>query len=95
MVFKRCGVFMPVNLLLVLVVVCVVLNGALSTDRCSHTYLPKVTANCSGLGLSRVPWGLHFNISMLDLSNNRWVKIKFTISCLIYRVQGTGGHFYW
>lgn len=43
---------------------------ATSQTKCTHN-LEHTTANCSGLNLEQVPWGLHYNIEILDLSNNR------------------------
>ena len=46
------------------------------TETCQHN-LQHTTANCSGRGLDRVPWGLHHNIDTLELSNNRSVLAGF------------------
>lgn len=41
------------------------------TNICVHN-LEYTQANCSDQDLDRVPWGLHYNIDTLDLSNNRF-----------------------
>lgn len=47
---------------------------ATSQTKCTHN-LEHTTANCSGLNLEQVPWGLHYNIEILDLSNNRFTGL--------------------
>ncbi|XP_076467868.1 uncharacterized protein LOC143298791 [Babylonia areolata] len=42
---------------------------------CQHN-LQYTTANCSGRGLDRVPWGLHHNLDTLDLCHNRFTSLE-------------------
>lgn len=57
-------------LLVVLMLMIPAVLGKTETEVCPHN--EKYTmANCSGRGLERVPWGLHHNIDIMDLSNNR------------------------
>ncbi|KAL8589886.1 hypothetical protein ACOMHN_023973 [Nucella lapillus] len=61
-------------LLLALSVVLVGSGEASADGDCVHN-VEYTQANCSGRDLNRVPWGLHYNIDTLDLSNNRFQSV--------------------
>ncbi|KAK7096708.1 leucine-rich repeat-containing protein 24-like [Littorina saxatilis] len=64
---------LPGCLLVVLMLMSPAVLG--ETEVCQHLYEEYITANCSGRGLERVPYGLHQNIDIMDLSNNRFTTL--------------------
>ncbi|KAL8607247.1 hypothetical protein ACOMHN_047578 [Nucella lapillus] len=52
-----------------------VCGGVVGDQGCQHN-LQYTTANCSGRGLERVPWGLHHNLDTLDLCRNSFSSLE-------------------